>query len=269
MAFDDRFFDSAGVPIRYVYDGRGSPVVLLHSYTGTFDEQFVASGFAAALAQQHRVIAFDLRGHGKSGKPHDPACYGREMALDITRLLDHLALAKAHILGYSLGAHVVAQLLTMHPERFITAILGGSCGRRRWTSADDERVEIEAAEMEQGVMRSQIARLRPPGAPPLTDDDIRKRSAARLAGNDRLGLAAVRRANRDQVVADAQMAAVRVPTLGIVGSEDPYIASFHSLARVMLSLHIHVIAGATHNNAVARPEFLRAVQDFLLAHDSP
>ena len=65
-----------------------------------------------ALAASYRVIAMDARGHGLSGKPHDPAQYGPEMGLDVVRLLDHLGLRRAHILGYSMGAHIVAQLVT-------------------------------------------------------------------------------------------------------------------------------------------------------------
>ncbi len=263
MAVQDRFFDSAGVPIRYVERGAGAPVVLAHSYTAMFEGQFVVTGFADALAAQYRVIGFDLRGHGLSGKPHDPSRYGREMALDIARLLDHLGVDRAHILGYSLGAHIVAQLLSLHPERFVSAILGGSCGRRHWSDDDDRRVEVEAREIEHCLMRSQIARLRPRGAPPLSDDELRERTAVCLAGNDRHALAAVRRSNRDQVIVDEDLAAVHVPTLGIVGSLDPYLASFRALAHVMPCFRVEVIDGGTHNATPAQPEFLRAVQRFV------
>ena len=265
----DRHFDSAGVPIRYVELGAGEPVVLAHSYTGSFDEQFVRTGVAGALAREWRVVGFDLRGHGGSGKPHDAASYGVQMALDIVRLLDHLRIAKAHAVGYSLGAHVVAQVLTLHPGRFASAVLGGSCGRRHWSADDDRRVEIEAAEMEAGSLRSQIARLRPAGAPPLSEAEIRDRSTQRLAGSDVAALAAVRRSNRDQLISGAALAAVDVPVLGVVGSDDPYIESFRTLARAMPQLGIVVIDGATHNSAVARPEFVDAVARFLRANAAP
>ncbi len=264
-----RCFDSAGVPIRYVELGGGEPVVLVHSYTGSFDEQFVRTGVAAALAREWRVVGFDLRGHGGSGKPRDAASYGVQMALDIVRLLDHLRVAKAHVIGYSLGAHVVAQLLTLHPERFASAVLGGACGRRRWSADDDRRVELEAAEMQQGSLRSQIARLRPAGASPLSGAQVHERSTDRLAGHDVAALAAVRRSNRDQVITDAALAAVDVPVLGVVGSEDPYIDSFRTLARAMPRLRLVVIDGATHNSAPARPEFVDAVAAFLRANAAP
>ena len=94
----DRFFDSNGVRIRYVEQGTGPPVVLMHGYTGTLDRHFLANGLFANLATHHRVIAIDLRGHGKSDKPHDPAAYGEVMAEDVVRLLDHLKIPRAHVI---------------------------------------------------------------------------------------------------------------------------------------------------------------------------
>lgn len=258
-----RRFDSAGVPIRYVELGRGEPVVLVHSYTGTFESQFVRSGFADALARRYRVVGFDLRGHGQSGKPHDPACYGREMGLDIVRLLDHLGLAKAHMVGYSLGAHILVQLLTLHPERFITAILGGGAGRRRWSAEHDARAEEEARELEQGGMEKQILRLWPAGVPQPDQARLRELSAQYLAGNDTHALAAMRRANGDQVTTDAALAAVDVPVLGIVGTHDPYVTSLRELAAIVPRMELVLVEGATHDVAASRPEFLQAVVDFL------
>ena len=86
----DQFFDFNGVRIRYVEQGQGPAIVLMHGMTGTLDRHFLANGVFANLAQDHRVIAIDLRGHGKSGKPYDPRAYGEEMARDVVRLLDHL-----------------------------------------------------------------------------------------------------------------------------------------------------------------------------------
>jgi pimeloyl-ACP methyl ester carboxylesterase len=265
-AADDQFFDSAGVKIRYVEAGRGDPVILIHGYTVDIEQQFVASGVLPTLAQHYRVIALDARGHGKSDKPHDPKQYGPEMGLDIVRLMDHLGLRRAHIVGYSMGAHIVAQLLIAHPERFVTATLGGASGRRNWSDEDERRVAIEAGEMDQGLLTSQIVRLWPKDRPPPTEDEVRARSAERLAGKDPLALAAVRRSNRDQVVTEAQMAAVRVPVIGIVGTADPYLKEFQQLKAAMPQLELVTIEGASHGSAPTRPEFVAALERFLGAH---
>jgi pimeloyl-ACP methyl ester carboxylesterase len=240
--------------------------VLIHGYTVDLDDQWVKSGVFPALAGRYRAIALDARGHGRSDKPHDRSGYGPEMGLDIVRLLDHLGLGRAHIVGYSMGAHVVAQLVTTHSDRFITMTLGGASGRRNWSPDHQRRVDVESAEMDEGMLRSQIVRLWPKDQPPPSDDIIRERSAQRMAGKDPKALAAVRRSNPDQVVTEAQMRAVTVPTLGIVGTADPYLREFEELKAIMPDLQLVRIEGASHGNAPSRPEFSQALLAFLAAH---
>lgn len=147
-AAEERRFDSAGVPIRFIEEGRGEPVILLHGYTTNTEGQWVNTGVFPALVPHFRTIAMDARGHGRSGKPHDRAAYGPEMGRDVTRLMDHLGLRKAHIVGYSMGAHIVAQLAILDPGRFATLTLGGAAGRLGWTAEDQRRVDEESAEMD-------------------------------------------------------------------------------------------------------------------------
>ncbi len=260
-----QYFDSNGVRIRFIADGVGEPVVLVHGYTGRLEE-WLDSGVFAVLAGRYRTIAFDCRGHGLSDRPHDPGQYGPKMGLDIVRLLEYLGLERAHLIGYSMGAHILAHLLTTHPRCFQTATLAGAPGRLEWSEADERRVEIEAAEMEAGLLRTQLARIAPPGGPAPTEAELKIRSEAQLAGQDRFALAAVRRSNRTQVVTAAQMRAVSVPTLGLVGTADPYLAGYQRLHNWMPQLQLVTIAGATHASAQGRPEFKAALLDFLSAH---
>jgi pimeloyl-ACP methyl ester carboxylesterase len=145
--------------------------VLVHGFAGEANN-WVRSGVLPALAKRHRVIAIDCRGHGLSEKPH-AAVYGREMGQDVVRLLDALGVAKAHVVGYSMGAQLVAQLVTSNPQRFLTAVLGGASGRWRWTAEDQQLTDVEASEIEQRMLRSMLLRVAPTGTRP-TDDDIRK-----------------------------------------------------------------------------------------------
>jgi len=261
-----RTFDSAGVPIRFLEAGAGEPVVLMHGYTADAEAEWVRTGLFAALAERFRAVAFDARGHGGSGKPHDPAAYGPEMGLDIARLMDRLGVPRAHVVGYSMGAHVVAQLLIAQPGRFLTATLGGAVGRLGWTEADQRRVDVEAAEMDGGSLRSQTIRLWPRDQPPPTEEQIRERSDRALAGKDPKALAAVRRSNPAQVISLERLAATTVPVHGIVGGNDPYLRDFEKLRAAMPGLRLSVIEGASHDQAPKRPEFTRAVLDFLAAN---
>ena len=117
------FTVSDGVKIHYYVMGRGTPVILIHGYTGTAYGNWFTNGIAQALAKKHMVVALDCRNHGKSDKP---VPNGPGKAQDVVELMDHLKIKKAHFHGYSMGGGITAQLLAMIPDRFITASFGGS-----------------------------------------------------------------------------------------------------------------------------------------------
>lgn len=268
LALQDRFFVSNGVTLRYVDVGSGEPVILLHGNGGSVQE-WVSSGVLPSLSQGFRIIAMDARGHGKSGKPHDPKAYGREMSLDVLRLMDHLGIRKAHLIGYSMGAQTVAHLIVIKPERFASAILGGAPGRFYWTEKDIRQANQNAVERERDcISRGMIEARAPVGAPPMSDEEFKRRSDACFADQniDRFALAAVGRGQATQTITRAQAAAVKVPTLGIVGSLDGYLANFQDLQLLRPDMQLVVIEGAAHGTAARRPEFLAAARAFLLAH---
>jgi pimeloyl-ACP methyl ester carboxylesterase len=118
-------FDSAGVKIVYFEGGLGSPVILIHGLYSSATMNWIMPGIFQMLAQNHHVIALDLRGHGASDKPQDDASYGQPMVDDVTRLMDHLNIQKAQIVGYSLGGIIVGKFMVDHPERVIAGSLGG------------------------------------------------------------------------------------------------------------------------------------------------
>jgi pimeloyl-ACP methyl ester carboxylesterase len=265
----DRFFDSGGVTIRFVELGQGDPIVLIHGYTGTLERHWINTGVFADLAKDHRVIALDCRGHGKSDKPHDPDAYRGEMAKDVIRLLDHLQIRRAHIVGFSMGAYITGQLLASAPERFLTATVAGGGPARTWTAADDEQAEASAREMEGDTpFRSLILAVSPPDAPPPTPEAIRKQAQPLIAANDLKALAALNRSLKGAslVLSDTQLTAVRVPVLAVVGSEDRNLPRVRDLAKVMPTLTLSIVDGATHGGergVLRRREFSEALRRFL------
>lgn len=267
----DKYFDSNGVSIHYIDQGAGVPIVLVHGRGGSL-QGWIDNGVLPNLAKDYRVIAFDLRGHGLSAKPHTQQQYGKEMALDIVRLMDHLGIDKAHIIGYSPGANIVAQLLVLHPERFITATLGGSAGRFRWTANDDEIVEREASETERlGFSPSFDIRISPPNTVKATDEEIKKRSAAALVNpaGDRFAMAAIIRSSRDQIISPEQAAAVKVPTLGIAGSKDTFLSKLQDLKQLRPGLQLVIVENGTHageGDTRKRPEFIAAIRQFIASN---
>jgi pimeloyl-ACP methyl ester carboxylesterase len=263
----DRYINANGVRLRYIEQGTGEPVVLVHGF-GNSIETWTNSGIVQALASSYRVITFDERGHGRSNKPHDPRAYGREMTDDIVRVLDRLGIDRAHVVGYSLGGHLVSQLLTLHPERFLSATLIAGAGRLSWDSVQAHAAEVEATEVERDcVSRTLLFRLTSPAARP-SEDSLKAMSARCLADStqDRFALAAITRSRAGQVIAPAAAAAVRVPTLGIVGSDDPMRAGLEELVRLRPSVKLVVVDGATHAGArgiLRWPETTAALREFL------
>ena len=263
-AAQDRFFDAGGVRIRYLDTGAGPAVVLVHGFTGDIERSWVNTGLLADLSMDHRVLALDLRGHGHSGKPHEARAYD-EIALDVIRLMDHAGVKRAHVVGYSLGGIIVAKLLTTHPERFQSAVLGGAAYRRSRSERADEATEAAAREIEAGIYRALIVSTAPTDEPPPSEEAIRARSREIAASNDVRAHAALMRSRRALLVSDAEIASVRVPTLALVGAADPARPRVEAMRKVWPGLKVEVVPGAAHptvheRGLPRRPEFAHAIR---------
>jgi pimeloyl-ACP methyl ester carboxylesterase len=263
-AIQDRFFDSAGVQIRYVEQGSGEPVVMLHGYTGTLDRHFSGSGVFGPIAADHRAIAMDLRAHGKSGKPHDPKAYGDELARDVVRLLDHLKIQKAHIVGYSLGAIVGGRLATIAPERLLSVAFVGRGPIRSITAADRKFTEDSAAEMESDLpFRSLAVAVQPTNQPLPADDELRKLVAPLVAANDIKALAAMWRGGAFLIAEDRALKAARFPMIEIVGSLDGNVKDVEPLRKAHPQIKTLIVDGATHGgeqSVLRHPETITALR---------
>src|SRR5947208_978199 len=171
----DAVFDSNVVKIRYVTAGRGEPVVLIHGWMGDSStwgrDRSGNTKLNTTNADGFQLIALDCRGHGKSDKPHDPEKYGPEMAADVVRLLDHLKLEKAHLIGYSSGAFIAGKVAATHPERVLSVVYGGQAplvaGAK---SSGTAEVEVFAKAVDEGKdLGSYIMAVTPPGKPKPTE----------------------------------------------------------------------------------------------------
>jgi pimeloyl-ACP methyl ester carboxylesterase len=260
---DDFFFDSAGIKIHYTVEGKGEPVILVHGFSASILMNWGAPGVIKALADQYQVIALDNRGHGQSDKPHAPSAYGPEMANDVVRLMDHLGLRKAHIVGYSMGGFITNYLLATHPERFVTATLGGA----GWQDPGDAApLEELAKSLEEGKgIGPLVVALTPKGQPPPTAQAIEAANTIFMAGNDPLALAAAARGLSLSVL-ESQLRANKVPVLALIGELDPLKAGVDRMDGVVPGLQVVVIPRATHISAFAQPLFISSLKSFLAAH---
>jgi pimeloyl-ACP methyl ester carboxylesterase len=258
----DLYFDSDGVKIHYQVWGNGDPVVLVHGFTASIDTNWVRPGIVPALAKEFKVIALDLRGHGKSDKPHDPAAYGDQMARDVVRLLDHLDVEKAHVVGYSLGGFITLKLLTLHPERFQSATLGGAGWR---PPGQDGSVPglAESLESGNGIAPLMVA-LTPAGQPTPSPEQLRMVNQMLMATNDAKALAAVVRGMGGLAVEESAARAIEVPMLAVIGETDPLRAGVDELDRLLPPLEVVVLPGKDHMTAMADPMLAQSVRDFVV-----
>jgi pimeloyl-ACP methyl ester carboxylesterase len=254
------------VKIRYTDQGQGEPVVLVHGFSVNIEIQWDSPGIIKALSKDHRVIALDVRGHGKSGKPHDPRKYGAEMAEDVVRLLDHLKIKKAHVVGYSMGAMITARLLVAHPERLRTATLGGAAPVRQGDPELARFVEKLAESLEQGKgIGPLIEALTPAGKPKPSPEQMEVINKLFLARNDIKALVAVLRGWKGLAVSDKGLQANRVPVLALIGKDDPLKKGVDDVQGRLAGLKVVVVPG-DHITAFVQPEFVRALRAFLDEH---
>lgn len=233
----DRFFDSNGVRIRYQMSGEGSPVILIHGF-GESLETWHRAGVVSALSPHFQVIAIDIRGHGRSDKPHDVKSYGLELSGDVVRLMRHLGIPKAHIVGYSMGALVALDFAVLHQDYALSVVLGGA-GLNPPATLDDFRQQAEA--FEQGKV---------PGR----------------AGDDAKALAALLRGLR--VLGEEEVRRIHVPTAAVIGAHDRFMPNVQRLLRVRPITQLTVIAEVDHATALGHPKFSEALLVFLRKHTS-
>ncbi len=243
-------FDSDGVAIAYLDEGEGPPTLLIHGFASNHRVNWVSTSWIADLvAAGRRVIAPDNRGHGESGKPYDPEAYRTPvMAEDARRLLDHLGIEKADVIGYSMGARIAAFLALAHPERVRSAVFSG-LGEGMVTGI--------------GPAAPIAAALRAENPEAVSDPAARGfRTFADRTGSDREALAACISAAR-QVLTPAELARISVPVLVAVGSEDQLGGSAAALAALIPGAAAFEIPGRDHMKAVGDRGHKKAVLEFL------
>ena len=243
-------FDSDGVEIAYIDKGEGAPILLVHGFASNVVTNWVDPGWVRLLAQSgRRVIAYDNRGHGKSEKLYAPEVYGApSMAEDGRRLLDHLGIGQADVMGYSMGARIAAFLILAHQARVRSVVLGGL-----------------GINMVKGTIGSgPIAKaLEAPRIEDVVNDTARSfRAFAEQTRSDLKALAACIRGPREKITPE-QLATIALPTLVAVGSNDVIAGSGPELASLIPGAQFLDIPGRDHMRAVGDATFKQGVLDFL------
>jgi pimeloyl-ACP methyl ester carboxylesterase len=243
-------FSSDGVNLAYIDEGDGEAVLLLHGFASNLQVNWVDTGWVAELTRAgRRVVAMDNRGHGESAQPLEPDAYGTPaMAEDARRLLDHLGIERADIMGYSMGARIAAFLAAAHPERVRSLVLSGLG---------------EGLVKGVGPPEPIAAALLAPSLEDVADPAARAfRQFADQTGSNRRALAACISAGRE-TMSPEELGRIAAPVLVAVGSKDDIAGSPHALAAHIPGAEVFEIAGRDHMKAVGDRAHKKAVLEFL------
>ena len=226
-------FEVKGVKLHYLVQGTGEPVVLIHGLHSSAQMNWVMPGTMGELAKRYKVIALDLPGHGQSDKPADEQAYGTQMVDDVVALLDHLKIAKAHIVGYSMGGIVTVKMLALHPDRVRSAVAGGMGWLREGSRLQQFWEQIPAREGSR--------------TPPAC-----VRGIAKLA------------------VSEDELRRIKVPVEVVVGSRDPVKRMYvNPLRPVRPDWPVVEIDDAGHLNCIAKSQFRASIADWLSQQSAP
>jgi pimeloyl-ACP methyl ester carboxylesterase len=240
-----------GVNIYYEVTGRGPTVLCTHGYSLT---GHMWSATARALADRYQVVTWDIRGHGRSDSPPDPAAYSKALALgDMVALLDAVGADQAVLMGHSLGGYLSLSFHVEHAERIRALVLVGTGpgyrnpeARAGWNRQAEER----ARHFEQHG----LAGLDSPEA-----HGNLHRSAQGLALAARGILA-----QHDGLVIE-DLVNIRVPTLIVVGADDtPFLGASEYMEKRIAGSRRVVLPSAGHMPNLDQPErFGAALEGFL------
>ena len=242
-----RSFD--GAELAWHELGEGQPVVLLHGLFSDAQTNWIKFGHAAEIAGRgFRVIMPDLRAHGHSAKPYDPASYPRDvLAQDGLALIAHLALEDYDLGGYSLGGRTAVRMVAMgaDPRRLIVSGMGLqgllSTGGR---SAHFKKILTGMGTHERG-------------SPEWLAEAFLK-----TTGGDPQALLPLLDSFVD--TSEEELKGIAIPTLVISGAEDRDNGSSEELAELLPQGRYVEIPG-NHMSCVTKPELGRAIADFLAA----
>ena len=228
-------------------------IVLVHGFGSSRAQNWKSTGWYGALtAAGFCLVAMDCRGHGDSGKPHDPGAYGHDrMAQDVVEVMEACSLSAALILGYSMGGFIGLRLLAAHPDRVIKlAIAGvGESYLKDAITAPEARAALADA-------------LLTPDPATITDPRAKMfRAFADQPGKDRFALAACMRAMSPRLPAQV-LAHLKRPVLVVTGEKDDTAGRPEPLAATFANGRAVSIAGRDHMSAVGDKHTRQAVIDF-------
>ena len=249
----DQAFTADGITLRYRDAGTGDPIVLIHGYGTTLESM----GGIAKTLPEYRLVALDVRGFGRSSKFSEPARFGQHMVDDVVRLMDHLKIQRAHVLGHSMGALIAANVAARYPDRVATATLVAGP-----FYSDEPTFERETnrwtADLESGKGLNNFMLWLFPGWKP---EMASMANAGAMKSNDLGSLIAVMRSLPKMAIAGLPRNGDKALVVAATG--DPLFPLSPAFVKRSPGARIVEVAGADHANVIAYPEAVTAIRERL------
>ena len=250
------------ININYELEGKGDPLIMIMGFTAS------RSGWMSQIPffkKYFKVITFDNRGAGKSGKPPGPYST-KMMAEDTAKLMDYLGIEKAHIVGASMGGMIAQELAINHRERVMKLVLACTYA----CPAEPSEITPEQAELAQLTDTKMANTLvgmafnRPFYR--ITFGLLDRIQTKFIGASGRTGIAGQRAACASHNTLD-RLQSITAPTLVIVGSEDRIINPVSSdvLAGKIPGARLVKVEGGSHSFSLEMKKvFNRIVLNFLM-----
>ena len=268
---------SDGVKLYYEEVGRGAPIVFVHEFA---DDVRGWSAQVKFFARRYRTIAFNARGYPPSDVPEDAEQYSQVRAADdIKAVLDHLGLAKGHVIGLSMGGYAALHFGLLCPERALSLTVGGA----GYGSGNADRAGFHRdtdhviAQFEEGGM-ARVAEFYTRGPTrvqfmakdPVGWQEFHDRFAGGSARGHANTMRGVQRRRPSIFELESRLERLTVPTLIMTGDEDePCLEPALFMKRKIPTAGLAVIPNSGHAINLEEPDlFNRAVLDFLTAVDA-
>jgi pimeloyl-ACP methyl ester carboxylesterase len=238
-----------GLNIAFETAGDGPPVLLMHGYASSAEQNWRAPGWIRSLVEAgFRTISFDFRGHGDSDKPHDPGMYGDKMLADAVAAMEAADAPTAAVIGYSMGGMLGIRLLLDSPER-VRRLVAAGVGEHYFSRPLHYRKIADA--------------LQAPDDLRIANPLVRRfRAFATQKGKDRAALAACIRREFPRLP-KAALAAAKRPVLVVAGDADESSGAPEPLAAAFPDGRALRLPGRNHMTAVGDTRHKRAATAFL------
>ena len=252
------------IEIAYEDVGCGPAIVLIHGYP--FNRSLWADQ-VTALADRYRVLTLDLRGHGETEASAGTSTM-KLMAQDISALMDELRIDRAVVGGLSMGGYVALAFYQLFPHRVEKLLLADTRAQADTKEAKvtrAEQVEQILAEGMAGIVNAMLPKLLSPETVSKRPDIVKRLREMMMHTNPE-GAAAALRGMAEREDQTERLSQVNVPTLIVVGKEDPItpVADSEKMHDGIPGSQLVVIENASHVSNIEQPEqFNRALQEFL------